>query len=782
MNIKEYLENNTIYIIPNNFKDTMLKVVNNFDLLNIKIITLSKLKKKILFDYDEKTINYLIKNKGMSYKNAVQYLESLYYLTDNLPNKKLQELKYLKDTLDNKNLLIYDNYFLNSLANKKIYILGFDYLYKFDLFIIKRIENIAEVKYIGTPKLEYTHSIFKFKNINEEVEYIANEILQKLNNEIDINDIYIANYNSEYELTIKRIFNFYKIPINLNSDTSLYDTKIGTDFLNNLDNYKNILNNINDDSIHNTIIDILNKYYWADNFISVKELLIEDFKAKKIKNSKFKNAINLVELKDNQIDEQNHIFLLGFIDKLIPRIYKDDNLINDFEKNEILESTEELNQIEKDTWMKIIKKIKNLTITFSEQGLKGILYPSSLIDNFQINNMNYQVSSFSHTSNKFNLALILDEQVKYGTNSPNLNLLAANYDNFGYLTYSNKYNKINPDLIKNFYQNGLNLSYTKVNTYYECAFKYYLDYILKLNTYEETFEAYLGSLSHHILSKIYNFDFDFEYEKEFFLKNSSFDLTPENYIFIDKMCDELKFAINILKEHLDNTLFKEIECEKNIKIEKINDVNVIFTGIIDKVMRYEEKIAIIDYKTYTPNIDLSLVNYGLRMQLPMYVYLIKNLYPDSKIMGIYLQYITRNIIAYNQKKTIEEIKRDNLKLVGYTAYNEQVIEEFDSTYKNSKFIKGMSLTAKGFSRFAKLLKENDFNILSDLAEKIIDSAIENILKANFEINPKILEKNNLSCTYCKYKSLCFVKYDDCNHISADKDLTFLGGDNNENMD
>ena len=91
------------------------------------------------------------------------------------------------------------------------------------------------------------------------------------------------------------------------------------------------------------------------------------------------------------------------------------------------------------------------------------------------------------------------------------------------------------------------------------------------------------------------------------------------------MVDELKFIIQVLKEHYDLTTFKEIECERKLQMEKYDGIKIIFTGIIDKIMKYENNIAIIDYKTYNPKIDLSLVNYGLKMQLPFYIYLIKHL-------------------------------------------------------------------------------------------------------------------------------------------------------------
>ena len=42
-------------------------------------------------------------------------------------------------------------------------------------------------------------------------------------------------------------------------------------------------------------------------------------------------------------------------------------------------------------------------------------------------------------------------------------------------------------------------------------------------------------------------------------------------------------------------------------------------------MKYKESAVIIDYKSFDPDIDISTLNHGLNMQLPMYLYLMKKL-------------------------------------------------------------------------------------------------------------------------------------------------------------
>ena len=343
------------------------------------------------------------------------------------------------------------------------------------------------------------------------------------------------------------------------------------------------------------------------------------------------------------------------------------------------------------------------------------------------------------------------------------------YPDINYLKYNNKYTKV---ILEN---TAFPLSYSKINTYYECQFKYYLDNVLKLNIFNETFDTWSGSLTHHILSKIVNDNFDFDKEKDEFIKNNAFDLTLENKVFLEKILNELKTAIKYIKSLHLTSKYKEIECEKKIEL-KID--NISFIGVIDKIMKYDNNIVLVDYKTGSPSIDLKYCKHGLNLQLPTYLYLIKHIYPDSNIVGIYLQHILKPLIT-NDEKNPDEIYEEHLKLDGYTLGQEEYIKDFDPTYENSAYIKSMKVTQNGFAKYTKVLTKNDFKDLENLVNDKIKECINNIKKASFEINPKIIGKNNISCEFCNYKSICFVEEKNYKYIKLDEDKE---GEENANMD
>lgn len=781
MNIIKYFKNNVIFIVPDYYKENIIKLINKQNnLFNIKVYSISEIKKKLFFTYDEKTILYLINNYNMSYSYALDILNNLYYISFDENNLKLKFFKAIKDDLIYHNLLIYDIFFLDSFKNKKCYVYGFNYLYKFDKKILKMINTKTKLNYIEKEKSNFNHQVIAFKNINQELEYIANDIINKINQGVNINNIYLANISSEYLSTIKRIFAFYHLPLNLNEKTPLYNITSSFNLLNNLDQAEVYIDKIANSEIKNKCIDVLNKYYFINNLSSIKNIITEELKNNYLISPSYKDAVNIIDLKNTLITDEMVIYLIGFAQEYIPTIYRDENLISDNIKPEYIEQTWELNNIEFQIWDNIIKTTKNLTITFSNNYLTDSFALSPLASELKIINAQYKESSYSNQSNIFNLGIMLDNYYKYGDYNDLLYLLNYNYPHAKYLTYRNEYDLINPSIIKNYLNNNIYLSYSKLDIYYKCSFRFYLEHILKLNIYEDKFETYMGSLSHYLLSKIYNEDFDFDKEKSTFLKENPFNLSPANKIFLAKMSEDLKPAINHILNHHNHTLFKEIECEKNIEvIEKINNINIKFYGIIDKIMKYENKVAIIDYKTYEVNTDLSLIDKGLNIQLPIYTYLVKKAYPDINIIGIYLQNINRLMPNYDIKKSFEKIKQDNLRLQGYTIDDENIIKDFDFTYQNSDYIKAMKLTQKGFYAYTKLLNENHFKMVYQIAEELILDCANNIMKAKFDINPKIVNKNNESCKYCDYKALCFVKDKNFNYVKKDKDLLFLGGNYDE---
>ena len=206
------INNNSILIIPDNIKNKVLEYIDQNNILkNIKIMNFNELKKGLFFDYNNKTIDYIMTNYKINYSVAKNYINDLYYLDEvNSNNAKIKFLIDLKKDLENNNLLIKDSLFLNLLKSKdSIYVYGFDYINKFNKYMLSKLEN---VKIISKKNFDYKHQVYEFENINDEISYVVENIANLINNGVSLNKIYISNYSEEYYFSIHTIFKLFNIP------------------------------------------------------------------------------------------------------------------------------------------------------------------------------------------------------------------------------------------------------------------------------------------------------------------------------------------------------------------------------------------------------------------------------------------------------------------------------------------------------------------------------------------------------------------------------------------
>ena len=66
---------------------------------------------------------------------------------------------------------------------------------------------------------------------------------------------------------------------------------------------------------------------------------------------------------------------------------------------------------------------------------------------------------------------------------------------------------------------GFTLSYTSLESFNECGFKYYLSKVMNLDLYLETFKTIIGKIVHHILEIGLENDIDIELEISKFIKD-----------------------------------------------------------------------------------------------------------------------------------------------------------------------------------------------------------------------------------------------------------------------
>ena len=793
----DVLENDSILIVPSQIKEKILTEMDKKSkLFNVKLMEINEFKRKYFFDYTTETIFYVMKHYNYDYEFSLDIINNLYFLSSEIyDHEKLKFLLNIKNELINNNLLIFDNVFKIALENKKIYVYGYDYINNF----YKKMFSTLNVNYIDQNISKFNHDIMEFDTIQDEVIFVANKICELIENKIDLNKIKIINPSSDYNATIKRIFNLFNLPFYFNNNY-LISTKISNNFFEILSNdivetlekLKETIS-LNDEleqTEYNQIVKICNKYNWCSNFLDIKNNLIYEFSNTKIDIKKEANYIEFVSLENNFFYDDEYVFLIGFNQNTYPKTVKDDDFLNDEVKKFLsLETTTEINKINYNILVNKLYSIKNLFISYKLKSPFNSFYRSQIIDDLNLNVVkNYNCNiHYSVLNDKLNLATILDNYLKYGEESQDLELLYSNYPSINYKTYNNQYTKIDENLFRKYLNNKLSLSYSSINNFYKCSFRYYMENILNLQISSNEFSLFIGNLFHYILSIMYNEDFNFSDSFETYVnENYEFNTYKERF-FINKLKKELEFIIDNIKEQDKFTSFDSHKFEQLIKIDlSKDDYDITFKGIIDKISYKKEAgntlISIIDYKTGNPNLNLNNIIYGIDMQLCIYAYLSSKLklFANPLLVGIYLQKILNNEININKNKQYITMKQENLKLQGYSNSNESILKVFDNTYTDSKLIKGMKVSSKGFYAYSKVFDQAMLNSILNIVENNIDEARDKILNREFYINPKkIGVKNLIGCENCTYKELCFMTEDNIINLKEYKNLEFLKDDANE---
>ena len=392
---------------------------------------------------------------------------------------------------------------------------------------------------------------------------------------------------------------------------------------------------------------------------------------------------------------------------------------------------------------------------------------------FNNNKINYDSNSFvidkdNSSVTKTDNNMFDFDYITNNIKDKDIDLLSSNYD-IPYMQYDNKYHSVDKNKLYKYLNNKLLLSYTALDNYYKCKFKYYLNNILKINIIKDDFAILIGNVCHYVLLHMDDIDFNFSNVFDEYISNER-EFSKRELFFLTNIKEELEFIITTIRKQYTYSTFDKNMKEKEVYVNKDRNIKVTFMGKIDKVLYKEEDdityLVVIDYKTGSTNINLKNMEYGLGLQLPIYLYLSSKMeLKNVKVVGFYLQKLFNTTL--DNSKDYDSARENNLRLEGYSIDEENILSKFDTTYNDSKLIKGMKTTSKGFSTYSKVLSEEEIDDMLDNTDKLIDKAIDNILEADFEINPKVINGENVSCSFCEYRDICYLREKDKVYINKD---------------
>ena len=748
------LEENLIIITEQKYKRKLIN--ENILKYNLKIYTKDEFTKLYYHDYKSDVLLYMYNKFNMIPEIAKIILDNLYKIEDKTySTNKLNNLVKIKKDLIENGYIIFNNNFKSFIKDKKI--IAYNTYYDNYESYFDEYKNKDEIV------------IYKNNTIEDEIVVTAMMIKELVESGIDINKIKINTLDGSYTGIIDRIFTFFNIPYQFNSTNKLFYLNEVKEFMKNDNNI--LLEDLSFENINPKIavkiVNIINKYSNYETFGEIKSILEYEFKNANVDIDIYENVVTEINYKNYLPKDDEYIFMLGFNQDIIPKIHKDDMYLSDKELEELNElNSFKRNEIEEYNLKKFINDTKNLIISYKcSSPSQDFGYSNFLtgLDNLVEITKKYDYQN--EPLNKLYLADRLDNYILYNDISDDLIDLYSSYNDIEYKKYENNYEKINYDTIKKQLNNKINLSYSNINVFYQCQFRFLLNNIYCVSDFKETISTIIGKLFHKVLEITYRTkrtDYDNiidEAINEFYPEEK----TRKEEFYLNKYRKLLLQLIEIINENNLKSQFENTYFEQKFEIQKENDLNITIKGFVDKILTFNDGentyVVVIDYKTGGMHNDFNKVVYGLDMQLLMYLYLIKNtnLIKNPKFSGMYLQKIMTEVLNKDDKLTYDEQVRNEYKLNGYTLNNPDIVSKIDKDYDEKSFIYGMKLKKDGsFMGYSKVLSESEIDEFIEIVSNNIDKMIEALNNCEFDINPKKIKNKNIGCEYCSFKDICYV--------------------------
>ena len=743
-----------IIIAPYQMHKNLLKRYREKDLFSdVKIITKEELLSQYYGRIDIEAVPYLMKQYHYSYDNAKVVLRFIPFI-----NKDINGLLAIKNDLINAHLLVKNDYLPNFFKDNEVFIYG----YSVNDIEIKRVLEALGIKYVFELNQKKKEALIlnTFETQFDEVFYILNSIAELIDGGEDINNIYIYSLDNEYLYPLKMFSKSFGFNIDDGSNHSLYVTGVASSFLksyiesHDLALAKEKVINCEDKELLEDLISLVDSCQDNDmDFTTQLDYLIGELKATKVGSSTLKNVVKII---DKPIyDKGAHIFVVGFSQGSYPRSVKDNAFISDINKSEMgLNTSLDETTISKDVLLDFFNSENHFYFSFAERTISSKKFISPLVKDLSIEEKKPTLPLFIYSQDMvdFFYARMRDLKEFYKQGNPYLDALEAK-SNIPYGEYDNSFTGVNAlnDAME------LRYSYSKINEYYQCPFKYYVSNVLNVDAFEGNFATKIGTVAHKIFELHNEEGFDF---------NKVFEEEVEKQGFLD---EELPLVINLktqierasqairLHQHYMNNPTIITEKKLGMQIGKKSYLS----GVIDKSIIFDDKyLVLVDYKTGSDSFDSKYISEGVSLQLPTYCLLAKN---DSKfknydIIGTFINNVIDTKLSYG--KETEALINPYYRLHGKVVADIDLIGEIDKTIYNGKseFIRSVStLKDGGLGKSDSLVNKDEFNEYAEVALRKYLEADANIRNNSFIINPLFKSKSDNACKYCEYKDLCYVK-------------------------
>ena len=510
------------------------------------------------------------------------------------------------------------------------------------------------------------------------------------------------------------------------------------------------------------------------------------------------------------------VFVVGANEGVFPKIAGTGNVFNDRERNILLNSGLPLNVSLLDRILEerfiayhtLCSAEKSVYVSYASKSVSEELYPSEIINEIKSVYPNCQVIDAEKIS-EYDFALsdnsafevMAETWTSSDAKANALKKFFSEKEEYKERTeaiskfLSDEKMQINDkEKSKQLFGKVMNLSASRIETYYKCPFQYFCKFGLKARTEEkaEISPRQRGTVVHYCLEKIiqaYGIDKLKEMDEDELQKiikeileeyaetsMGGKDNKSSRFTFLYTRFEKTVYALiaQIIDEFSvsDFTPFGyEVKIDRDGEVEPyeilLQDGKILVRGLVDRVdimvSGNNKYLRVVDYKTGVKEFKLQEIFDGINMQMLIYLFALtesdKDEYSGFKPAGILYKPASFNQLKTNRYDSEEEVENQRKQAGKYSGL---VLADAEVIYAMDKTESGNIINAK--------IKENKDKTISftgsvatavqlgqikNKVDEIIARMGNELHDGNIEIYPY-----DEACDYCDYKDVCLRKDDD----------------------
>lgn len=512
-----------------------------------------------------------------------------------------------------------------------------------------------------------------------------------------------------------------------------------------------------------------------------------------------KHVLKIYRSSSHYIDA-DYVIVLGVNQGVFPAVSTSSSLVSDATRDALQLSTnadKTAHTMNEFLWFCQLKQ--KLWITAKHRSLDKVYAPSILFASakprllYRTKEMVFDRSDrFSKAQDLIRYKKELYRQRRQGFYDDELEFLNHQFQDALPQPYDNQFKGISSTVMQEFPSPEVT-SYTSLNTFFNCQFRYWMQQVLSVDPFEESLSLYLGNLAHYVLKELgHNLGGeDYEARIRTFANEYIYEvkehLSPSMMFYMQHVIPYYTRAVMLLHQFQTHSKFELQFIEQSMSYGLRNSL-VTLRGVVDHVSIYESEsgvkhVVIVDYKTGKSPATYAKVEYGIDVQLFVYMLLVRDTYlvDDPYFSGAFqFSMLPKKIPSKDENVSFQEQIDKEL---GFDGFIENNLKKYEDIYDINDSLFNVTLTKKGefHKSFKKKYDQGSLHQYLNYLSAQIELASINIQQGQFEINPKVFlsdKKDTLSsfsdtsCKYCQLKDVCYRTEEDFTKVTKDSKISF----------